>query len=232
MVQLQQVDLSNKLLRALSAEDFAFVRDQLTPVDLKVRERMIMAHKPVDEVHFPESGYISLVWDHTVEIGLIGREGMVGISLALDCDRTSFDAVVQLSGRGFALSASHLRQAMEARPSLHRVLLRYMQTLYVQVSSTAYVNAEYTLPMRLARWLLMCHDRVDGDEFNVTYDFLSLMLGVRRAGVTTTLHVLEGDGAIRAKRGRITILNRDHLEQLAEDGYGVAEAEYNRLLRN
>ena len=76
----------------------------------------------------------------------------------------------------------------------------------------------------------MRHDRVDGDEFNVTNDFLSLMLGVRRAGVTTTLHVLEGDGAIRAKRGRITILNREHLEHLAEDGYGVAEAEDGRLL--
>jgi CRP-like cAMP-binding protein len=230
MVQLQQSDVRNGLLRALSADDFAFVRDQLTPIELKVRERMIMANKAIDEVHFPESGYISLVWDHTVEIGLTGREGMVGISLALDCDRTPFDAVVQLSGQGFSLSATQLKQAMEARPSLHRVLLRYMQTLYVQVSSTAYVNAEYTLPMRLARWLLMCHDRVDGDEFSVTHDFLSLMLGVRRAGVTTTLHVLEGDGAIRAKRGHITVLNREHLERLAEDGYGVAEAEYARLL--
>ena len=101
-----------------------------------------------------------------MEIGLIGREGLVGVAVALDCDSTPFHAVVQMPGQGFALSASHLRQAMEARPSLHRVLLRYMQTLYVQVSSTAYVNAEYTLPMRLARWLLMCHDRVDGDEFS------------------------------------------------------------------
>ena len=87
-----------------------------------------------------------------------------------------------------------------------------------------------TLPMRLARWLLMCHDRVDGDEFCVTHDFLSLMLGVRRAGVTTTLHELEGDGAIRSKRRHVTVLNREYLERLAEDGYGVAEAEYARLL--
>ena len=148
MAQLQQGDLRNGLLRALSPDDFAFVRDQLTPVDLKIRERMIMAYKPIDEVHFLESGYISLVWDHTVEIGLTGREGMVGISLALDCDRIPFDAVVQLPGHGFALSASQLRQAMEARPSLHRVCLRYVQTLYVHVSSTAHVNAVNTLPMR------------------------------------------------------------------------------------
>src|SRR5690242_6967853 len=100
MAQLQQDDLRNTLLRALSAEDFAYVQGLLTPVDLRVRDRLIVAHSPIEQVHFPESGYVSLVWDHTVEMGLVGREGMVGASLALDCDRTPFDAVVQLSGYG------------------------------------------------------------------------------------------------------------------------------------
>jgi CRP-like cAMP-binding protein len=100
---------------------------------------------------------------------------------------------------------------MDNSRSLHRSLLRYAQALNVQTSATAFANAEHTVEMRLARWLLMCHDRVDGDEFAITHEFMSMMLGVRRAGVTTTIHILEGNGLIRAKRGVITVRDREGL---------------------
>jgi CRP-like cAMP-binding protein len=109
------------------------------------------------------------------------------------------------------------------------MMLRYAQALNVQTSGAAFSNAEHTVEMRLARWLLMCHDRVDGDEFKLTHDFISMMLGVRRAGVTTALHVLEGHHLIRARRGSITVVDRDALMTLADDAYGLPEAEYERL---
>jgi CRP-like cAMP-binding protein len=119
---------------------------------------------------------------------------------------------------------------MEERPSVHRLLLRYAHALNVQTSSTAFANANHTLEMRLARWLLMCRDRIDSDDIEITHDFLAMMLGVRRPGVTTTLHVLEGNRLIRSTRGMVTIRDRKRLEALADDAYGLPEREYARLM--
>jgi CRP-like cAMP-binding protein len=113
---------------------------------------------------------------------------------------------------------------------VHRLLLRYAHALNVQTSATAFANANHTLEMRLARWLLMCHDRIDGYDIEITHDFLAMMLGVRRPGVTTTLHVLEGNQLIRATRGMVTIRDRKRLEELADDAYGLPEREYARLM--
>ena len=163
-------------------------------------------------------------------VGLIGREGMVGIPIALGVRATPFEYFVQHAGDGLRMAAHHLEEVIDERPSLHRVLLRYAQALNVQTSGTAFANAEHTVETRLARWLLMCHDRVDGDDIAITHDFLSMMLGVRRAGVTTATHVLEGNGLIRTKRGVITVLDRERLEELADNAYGLPEAEYARLM--
>jgi CRP-like cAMP-binding protein len=100
----------------------------------------------------------------------------------------------------------------------------------IQISQTAYANASMNVEARLARWVLMTHDRTDGFELSLTHDFLAMMLGIRRPGVTTAIHVLEGTGMIRAERGRIIVLNREKLEELADDAYGMAEAEYERLI--
>ncbi|MCJ2021277.1 helix-turn-helix domain-containing protein, partial [Methylobacterium sp. E-065] len=108
--------------------------------------------------------------------------------------------------------------------------LRYVQVEFVQVRQTAYVNATYTIETRLARWLLMCHDRVDGDELRVKHEFLSMMLGVQRSGVTLALQNLEGGRCIQARRGRITVLDRELLETVADGSYGPPEAEYARLI--
>ena len=155
---------------------------------------------------------------------------MVGVPVALGVRTTPFEFFVQHAGEGLRMPTHHLEEVMDERPSLHRRLLRYAQALNVQTSGTAFANAEHTVETRLARWLLMCHDRVDGDALSTTHEFLSLMLGVRRAGVTLALQALEGRRLISTKRGQVTVLDRAKLEEVAGDSYGVPEAEYARLI--
>jgi CRP-like cAMP-binding protein len=137
---------------------------------------------------------------------------------------------MQIAGHGWRIAVQDLEQAMAESSSLHRQLLRYAQASHVQVSETAFTNANSDVEARLARWLLMCHDRVEGGDIPLTHEFIAMMLGVRRPGVTVALHVLEGMQVIRAKRGVITVLDREKLEELAEDAYGLSEAEYTRLI--
>jgi hypothetical protein len=166
-----------------------------------------------------------------VEVGLAGWEGLSGaVPVLLGNDRIPHDNFMQVAGHGLRIGTEALCAAVEESPSLRTLLLRYVQTEFVQARQTAYVNATYTTELRLARWLLMCHDRVDGDDLPVKHEFLAVMLGVQRTGVTLALQVLEGAGRIRGRRGRITVTNRELLEQLAGDSYGAAEAEYARLI--
>jgi CRP-like cAMP-binding protein len=168
--------------------------------------------------------------DGKIEIGVIGREGMVGLPVVLGVDRSPYEFFIQMPGHGWRMAAHELEQAIQQNPSLHRYLLRYAQASHVQVSETAFANANSDIEARLARWLLMCHDRVDGDDVPLTHEFIAMMLGVRRPGVTVALHVLEGMQVIQAKRGLVTVLDREKLEELAEDAYGLSEAEYTRLM--
>jgi CRP-like cAMP-binding protein len=229
----QQSSVRNQLLAGLPAEDFAALQSRLEPVELELRQVLIEPNQPIAHVYFMERGYTSITTNTNgskIEIGLIGREGMVGVPIALGVRATPFEYFIQHAGDGLRMASHDLGEVIGDRPSLHRVLLRYAQAMNVQTSGTAFANAEHTVETRLARWLLMCHDRVDGDDIAITHDFMSMMLGVRRAGVTTTLHILEGNGLIRAKRGVITVLDRDKLEELADNAYGLPEAEYARLM--
>jgi CRP-like cAMP-binding protein len=229
----QQSSTRNQLLSGLPAEDFAALQSHLEPVELELRQVLIEPNQPIAHVYFPERGYTSITTNtdgNKIEVGLIGREGMVGIPIALGVRATPFEFFVQHAGDGLRMASHSLEEVIDERPSLHRVLLRYAQAMNVQTSGTAFANAEHTVETRLARWLLMCHDRVDGDDIEITHDFLSMMLGVRRAGVTTTIQMLEGNGLIRAKRRMITILDREKLEELADNAYGLPEAEYARLM--
>jgi CRP-like cAMP-binding protein len=225
--------IRNQLLAAMPREDFAALQPRLEPVQLELRQVLIEPDQPIEHVCFPESGYSSIVTNgggSRIELGLIGREGMVGVPVALGVRRTPFEFFMQHAGHGLRMATPHLEEAIDERPSLHRFLLRYAQALNVQTSGTAFANANHTLEMRLARWLLMCHDRVDGDDIAITHEFMSMMLGVRRAGVTTALHILEGNQLIRSTRGVVTIRDRAKLEELADDAYGLPEAEYARLM--
>ena len=161
---------------------------------------------------------------------MIGREGMCGVPAVLGVDRSLHDFMVQGVGEALRIGTDDLRSAIRQSPSLQARLMRYAHALMIQTAQTAYANAGFTIEARLARWILMTRDRSDSDELVLTHDFLSMMLGVRRPGVTVAVQVLEGNRLIRAQRGRITVLDRAGLEEVADDAYGIAEAEYARVM--
>jgi CRP-like cAMP-binding protein len=164
------------------------------------------------------------------EVGLIGREGMSGLTIVLGNHSSPHSTYMQAEGQGQRLRTTELRKAMQESPSLQASLLRYVQVFMVQTAHTAIANARAKLDERLARWILMADDRLDGASLPLTHEFLSLMLGVRRAGVTETIHALETLNLIKAARGEITVLDRKGVERKAGTSYGVPEAEYRRLI--
>ncbi len=224
----------NRLLRAMAPEDFARLQPHLDPLSLQLREVVIAPDAPVEELFFLESGMVSISTAHDerrVEVGLVGSEGLVGaVPVALDCLTTPQVYFVQLSGEGWSIGRGALCAALDESPALRWLLLRYVHTLIVQITQTAYAHASLSLESRLARWLLMCHDRTEGDELVLTHEFLSMMLGVQRAGVTLAIQNLEGAGRIRAKRRRIEVLDRAKLLALTNGSYGTPEGEYARLI--
>jgi CRP-like cAMP-binding protein len=155
---------------------------------------------------------------------------MTGTSILLGSDRTPHSTYIQAAGQGQRIRTLKLRQAMEASKSLRMLLLRYVQVFMVQTAHTAISNARGRLDARLARWLLMAHDRVRDETLPLTHEFLSLMLGVRRAGVTETLHSLESQKLIYTGTGRVTLRNRKGMERTAGNSYGTPEAEFRRLI--
>jgi CRP-like cAMP-binding protein len=164
-----------------------------------------------------------------IEVGIIGREGVTGSALLLGAPSAPYQTFVQVAGSSRAISWEQLKEVIDRSAQLHHFLLRFVQAFTVQTAHTALANGSNTIEERLARWLLMCHDRTDGDELHLTHEFLSLMLAVRRSGVTVTVQTLEGAGFIKARRSQITIRNRAGLEEVAGDCYGTPEAEYERL---
>src|SRR5215218_6166938 len=233
MSALQQSFLRNQLLAGLARKDFARLQPHLEPVELELRRVLIEPNQPIEHVYFHERGYTSVTANghaSKIEVGLIGREGMVGVPVALGVRTTPLEFFIQLAGDRLRMTSPQLEEVIDERPSLHRVLLRYAQVMNVQTSGTAFANAEHTVETRLARWLLMCHDRVEGDDIPITHEFMAMMLGVRRAGVTTAIHALEREGLIQAQRAVVTILDRSKLEEFAGSAYGLPEAEYARQM--
>jgi len=226
----------NYLLLALSDSDFALLQPHLKRVELHLRQTLVEPGQPIEHVYFLEGGICSIVateeGGQEVEAGLFGREGMSATAILLGSSTSPHRSVMQVNGNtALYLRAEQLQEACRASRSLHDLLLRFAHTLTVQAAETALANAHYTLSERLARWLLMCHDRIDGDDIGLTHEFMATMLGVRRSGVTVTLHTLEGLGAVRTRRSTVTIVDRRRLEEIAGASYGVAEGEYARLIR-
>jgi CRP-like cAMP-binding protein len=233
MVQLQQASVRNRLLSALNPDDFDLIQPYLEPVALDLRQWLIEAGEPIQHVTFPEHGIISILADTSegrIEVGLIGPEGMAGLPVVLGIDRSPHGYMVQAAGEALRITAPDLRTALRHSPSLHARFLRYAHTLIVQTAHTAYANACFTIEARLARWILMTDDRLEREDLPLTHDFLSMMLGVRRPGVTIAVQSLEGNRLIRAKRGHITVLDRTGLEGVADSAYGASEAEYARVM--
>jgi CRP-like cAMP-binding protein len=233
-VALHQSSLvRNRLLSALTRDDFALLEPMLERVPLTLHSKLVEAGQIIQHVVFPESGISSTIAnteEGKIEVGIIGREGLVGVPVILGANRTPHTYLIQADGEGLRISSQDLRAAIAERPSIFRPLGLYVQALIVQMGQTAYVNVTFNIEARLARWILMTQDRIESDELMLTHEFLSAMLGVRRPGVTAAMHVLEGMGSIRNRRGRVEVVNREKLMELAGDGYQTAEIEYDRLM--
>jgi CRP-like cAMP-binding protein len=222
----------NRILSHLSAQDFALLSPFLKRVDLPLRKQLETRNKAIDLVYFIESGFASVVANGSgrgIEVGLIGREGMTGLAVVMGTDRSPPETYIQNAGAGSRITVAKLRQAMGQSATLPRSFLLYAHAFSVQTTCTAMANGRGKIEERLARWILMARDRIDTDKLTLTHEFLSLMLGVRRPGVTVALRLLVSAGLIQAQRGVITIVDRQGLEDISNGSYGVPEAEFQRL---
>ena len=224
----------NRLLAALPPEDLERLRPRLQPVELPIRQTLQAPGEPVAAVHFPETGWASMLATledgDAAEVGVIGCEGMVGLPVLLGADQDDLEVMVQCPGAALRMEAGAFREELGRTPAFRDLLLRYALVHHGQVARTAACNGRHHTEQRLARWLLMAHDRAEGDAFPMTHEFLSMMLGVRRAGVTVAAGVLHRAGFIRYDRGRMEVTDRPGLESASCECYGVVRRAYERLL--
>ena len=234
MSQIEQSAVRNRLLSGLSPTDFGLLRPHLEAVDLPFKQVLIAPDEPIRHVHFPDSGVSSFValfeGGGSVEVGMTGRDGMVGVPVLLGADAVPLECLMQIPGMGWRVKTTALREALGRSPSLHASLLRYTMAFLAQVSQTAACNGAHRLEERLARWLLMSHDRCDDDHLPLTQEFLSTMLGVRRAGVTVAAGTLQRAGIINYVNGDIAVLNRPALETASCECYRIVKEQTDRLL--
>jgi len=228
-----QTRVRNQLLLRFTTKDSEALAPYLKPVHLSLKQELITPGEPISHVYFVESGIVSLVaaadGAEAIETAVIGREGMTDHVLEAG-DSSALRCLVQLEGSALAIEARHYVSWIAERPAALHVVARYLQFMAVQMAYTALSHGSFNIEQRLSRWLLMCFDRSDGEDLPFVHEFMSLMLGVRRSGVTTALHVIEGHGAVRATRGHVKLRDRAMLESLTAGSYGVPEREYQRLL--
>ena len=224
----------NQLLAAMSAVDLALLRPHLKPVAMPLLKDMERANRRIETIYFMEAGIASVVAEQPdetkVEVGLIGSEGMSGIAVVLGGDQSPHATYIQAVGEAQQMGAKELRKAMDTSESLRSLLLKFVQVFMVQTAHTAIANARAKIDQRLARWILMAHDRVRNDTLALTHEFLALMLGVRRAGVTEALQSLKRQKLIDTGRNQIMMLNRKGIERAAGHSYGLPEKECRRLI--
>lgn len=229
-----QGDVRNRLLAKMASQDWALIAPHLEGITLKERQVLEVPGRPIAHVYFVDSGVVSVVAvnaeDHRIEVGVIGKEGMTGYPLVFGDDRAQHSAYMQIGGGGRRMSASAFVDAMKQSASLRALMLKSAQAFMIQTAHTALANGRAKLEERLARWLLMAHDRLDSDFVPLTHEFLAVMLGVRRAGITVALHSFERRGMITTRRGQLTLVNRAGIEQVAGSFYGIPEAQLKRLM--
>ena len=225
----------NRLLAALPPDDYAVLEPHLERVPLNVDDVLAEAGEAFTHVWFPESGAVSIVTFMSdgagVEVGTMGNEGMAGLPAYLEADASESRTFCQVQGGALRLPADVLLSAAASRPNIRRTLNRYTQAYLSLVAQGAACNRLHTIEQRCARWLLMTHDRTLGGEvLHLKQEFLALMLGVRRIGVTLAAGALQEAGLIRYKRGQIRITDRDGLEAAACECYGVVRRRFDELL--
>jgi CRP-like cAMP-binding protein len=206
---------ANLLLASLAPDDRALISGELAPVTLTLREVLYEPGQEIEHVYFPTTGCVSMIHeseDGSVEVGTIGLEGLVGVPVLLRANSEPTRALVQVEGEAHRIPVSAFREVVAESTHMERIFLRYAMALFNQVSQSVVCNRLHSLEERCARWLLITHDRVEGDEFKLTQEFLSYMLGVHRPAVTLAARVLQAAGFIHYSRGNITITDRAGLE--------------------
>ena len=224
----------NRILKRLPTAVIRRLRKGMRLVELTQWDALYEPHERCKYVYFPETGMasiLSVLKDGTMtEVSTVGNEGMVGLPVFFGAKTSARRAFWQVQGSAYRMDAAVLRRETRKCGALSEALLRYTQALFTQVSQLATCNRLHSIEQRCCCWLLLTHDRVAGDEFDLTHEFLSEMLGTRRAGVTEVAATLQRAGLIRYTRGRVTILNRRGLEKMACECYATVRREFDRLL--
>jgi CRP-like cAMP-binding protein len=225
---------TNRILNALTPSEFESLSPHLDPVNLSSGEVLCRSDQPVTHVYFPTRGTVSVVSTfedgQSVEVGMVGNEGMFGVCVFLGSVSTPLTAQVQLPGDGLRMRADALRSEFRKGGQLQDLLLRYTQAFMTQIAQTAACNRAHSVDGRLAKWLLMCADRAQSKELPLTHEFIATMLGSRRAGVTEASCKLKEAGLIRYKRGDVTIIDRAGLEAVSCECYQMVRKEFTRLV--
>jgi CRP-like cAMP-binding protein len=225
----------NDILAALPLSDIEPLRPHLHHTTLVSGQALHGSNSPIADVFFVDEGVVSLAADThdnvRVEVGLTGREGLVGASVVLNPEPYSAHrAFTEVGGGAYRMSTAEFRSAIDRSAILRDLCLRFVETLMAQSSQVAACNVRHNLPERLARWLLMIRDRVDSDNLPVTQECLSVMLGVRKSGVSVAVSTLQSGGLIRVQRGYVTILDRGGLATASCDCYRTIQASRERIL--
>jgi CRP-like cAMP-binding protein len=237
MAQPAELDslTKNRILSALSPPDRERLLGNLQPVTFSLGEVVYESGGHLEHLYFPTTSVVSLLYTmedgSTAEMGLAGNDGVVGVALFLGGDTTPNRAVAQIGGGAFKMKAKVLREEFARGGPLQRVLLRYTQALITQISQTAVCNRLHAVEQRLCRWLLLCRDRVESDELQMTQEFIANMLGGRRESVTVAAGHLQDAGSIHYARGVIKILDRKGLERTVCECYQIVKDEFDRLAR-
>jgi CRP-like cAMP-binding protein len=225
----------NSLLQALPPEERRNVLDLASASDFQAGDVLYEAETRISHVYFPLRGVASLITPMSggeqVETAMVGYEGMIGIAVFLGGGSSGTGrAIWQVPGHALVTTADHLRAHVDSGGKLRQLLFGYTQALFSQISQSTACNALHHVVQRCARWLLQTHDRAREDEFQLTHEFLATMLAVRRASVTEAAGQLQDAGLITYRRGIVTVLDRDALEQASCECYGLVKREYERLV--
>lgn len=226
----------NRLLAALPKEEYERLLPHFELISLKLKQMLYVPNEPIEYIYFPNTGIISLLTlmenGESIEVATVGNEGIVGLPIFLGASTIPGEAFSQVPGDAMRMNASVFRREVTPGSIIYGLLLRYTQALFNQIAQSAACNRLHSIEERFCRWMLMTQDRVSSGEFPMTHEFLGQMLGVRRASISVTAAVLQKAGIIQYNRGKMRIIDRPQMENIACECYGIIKTEYDRLLGN
>jgi CRP-like cAMP-binding protein len=234
MIEHSSPPTENRFLAALPREDYERISQRLTPLTLERGQVIYHTDELIEHVYFPISAMISMVSrmsdGSNVEVGVVGREGVVGLPALLGVARSPHEYMTQIAGSALRANVGVMRDEFKRGGKFQDLLHRYAQSLLLLTAQAAACNGAHTIGERLARWLLMSYDRCLSVDLPLTHEFLAMMLGVRRAGVTEAAIILQAEGLIEYRRGHINIIDKPGLEEFACECYGIIKAEFDNLI--